>query len=36
MHPILAIPLTAGSAFLLSGLATAALAALPGLRRTVG
>gem|GEM_PF-181624 len=36
MHPIIAIPLTAGSAFLLSGLATAALAALPGLRRTVG
>jgi surface polysaccharide O-acyltransferase-like enzyme len=35
MHPLLAIPLTAGSAFLLSGLATAALTALPGLRRTV-
>jgi surface polysaccharide O-acyltransferase-like enzyme len=36
MHPVFAIPLTACAAFLLSGVATAALAAIPGIRRTVG
>ncbi len=36
IHPVFGIPLTACTAFLLSGVATAAITAIPGLRRTVG